>query len=46
MAFVGEFLSSLIKRSMEDPVARRQARDEHLAKVSAKAEQLCVPLRV
>jgi hypothetical protein len=43
MAFMGEFLTSLVKRSMEDPVARREARDKHLATVAAKSAELCAP---
>ncbi len=43
MAFLMEFAENLIRRSMEDPVARRAARDAHLAGVTAKAEELCAP---
>jgi hypothetical protein len=43
MAFFMEFMTNTIKRSMEDPVARREARDLHLATVKADAETLCVP---
>jgi hypothetical protein len=44
MAFMMEFLTNTIKRSMEDPVARREARDVHLTTVKADADNLCVPL--
>jgi hypothetical protein len=46
MSFLTEFVSNFIKRSlMEDPVARREARNKHIAEVSAKAAELCVPAR-
>jgi hypothetical protein len=46
MSFLTEFVSNFIKRSlMEDPVARREARNKHIAEVSAKAAELCVPSR-
>lgn len=44
MAFAMEFVSNFIKRAiMEDPVARREKRNAHLADVSARAAALCVP---
>jgi hypothetical protein len=44
MAFIKEFLSDFIKRTlMEDPLERREWRNKHIADVSAKAAALCVP---
>ena len=44
MAFIKEFLSDFIKRTlMEDPLERREWRNKHIADVSAKAAELCVP---
>jgi len=43
MSFIMEFVSNLIERNMEDPVARRRARDEHLRSMSEKAAHLCAP---
>ena len=46
MSFLTEFVSNFIKRTlMEDPLARREARNKHLAEVFAKANELCVPSR-
>jgi hypothetical protein len=46
MSFLSQFVSNFIKRTlMEDPVARREARNKHIAEVSAKAAELCVPSR-
>ena len=35
--------SSVIEKSMEDPVARREARDAHLRSTQAVCDKLCVP---
>ena len=44
MSFLKEFVSDFIKRTlMEDPLARREARNKHVAEVYAKAAALCVP---
>jgi hypothetical protein len=43
MSFLLEFVGHLIKQSMEDPVARREARNAHLRDTSERAQALCVP---
>lgn len=43
MSFIFEFVGSLIEKSMEDPVKRREDRAAHLRKVQADAAVLCVP---
>ena len=42
MSFLLEFVGHLIKQSMEDPVARREARNAHLRDTNERAQALCV----
>jgi len=43
MSFFMEFWADVIRKGMQDPVKRREARDASLRTIAQKADQLCAP---